>query len=226
VTGLVSFVMPVIVPPRMLQAKDASTLWAALRLSEPIPVSRLASMAHVVVLVRECDAARPNDTQLNMEHARTSKDLPNAVQKRVHCFVHQLHMCTGHALLAIQSAKLELVSAFFSASHLLRTQGYFEAMLDKLAFVVDRYMVVRRGRPPAAAAMVHAFVLQAVGMDPDAPEVRELRSVCNGMWLNAQAIDVYVESDPCLAGLDRSALVRRVCDACCLYVPVHADGQS
>ena len=145
--------LPIITPPRALQAKTAETLHASFNAMSPITVTELAATAEVVFCVRDCDADVSNIKALNLE-ADSVRPLGNVVQQRSFCTVHQFNMVAGKQLVSGSptmssgsKGASSLVTGFFNCSHLLRNPGYSEMMLDAIEPVIARMLQPRQGEP-------------------------------------------------------------------------------
>ena len=140
----------------------------------------------------------------------------NCVDYDNYCFLHQLHIAVALILsfLGTPSLPLAFCTRLYATAALLRTPGYFLKMLDKVDWLVQKCLRVRKGQPPAGAVEHSRACLQFLGITLDVHWI-ELIECLNGWWSEwGFLVHYYGDGAVC----DRTSLVGRVSRALKLTV--------
>ena len=185
-------------PARVLRDKGGLTTFAGLQ-AHGVPLDVVARCVPMIVLVRECDAAKANEVCLRRE----ANSMPDcAVLLHVFCWAHQMHIISATVVAATSNiapragsrGKLAFLASLFSASMLLRTPGYFVSMMMQVQRVVSQSLVVLTAHTPDMLRR-HTEILQACGIDAGRPAWAELLACLCGDWHDDSCIQVYWSED-------------------------------
>jgi hypothetical protein len=172
-----------ICPPVMITTPSAENISTGLKRSEPLTMFELASStAKRKSMVRECDAARSNVSLVNNLRVLKPACL---LLFAVFCMIHQVNLVTGLVLISLGAGKFELVNDLYGVALLLRTPGFFQALLRNVEGMVQEYLVIIDDQAipvDPTAADCSRLILLLNGWDPQDPDLVDLVMILNDRW--------------------------------------------